>query len=386
MKITIARIVPVAAGIIICLSVYAENMDGQLEIIPETLQADPAKTATNLDGIDLNDTTEDPAYAEAGEVLAKAAADGVIGEIAPLAVMTTIDGDIIDLAEVYGKKPVYIKFWATWCTPCRQQMPGFENTYKSLGDKMQIIALNIGLSDDEASIRAFRDKYNLTMPIVIDDGRLAKLFHLNVTPQHVIIGKDNRFAYIGHAENDALQHALQHAVAAPQSDVSVPAASSEVEPIVRLGDVVPEIKVQLLNGENVALQARSGRLLAVQFFSSWCEWYLETSRPETSKACARVRESIEKIAAENLAVDWLGIAGGPWATEQDLADYKKNNNVSIPLALDQSNTLFRTFGIRDIPTIALINESGQLIRLIGPNEKNLSGILRAAIAEDVGSK
>jgi thiol-disulfide isomerase/thioredoxin len=374
------------AGVAMCTPINVIGGEKSAGISTETLHAGSAKTATSLSGIKLDDTTEDPASAKAGEELVKKTTGSVIGRAAPLAKMKTIDGGSIDLAEIYGKKPVYLKFWATWCTPCRQQMPGFEKAYKALGDKMQFIAVDIGYSDDEASVRGIKDIYGLTMPIVIDDGRLAKLFHMNVTPQHVLIGKDARFAYMGHAENAALEHAIQHAVAEVDGKAVATATDVDLEKVVRPGDVVHKMSLTALDGKNIPLKARPGHLLAVQFFSSWCEWYLETSRPGTSKACARVRKKIEEMSATIPTVDWVGVSGGPWATKEDLLDYKKNNNVNIPLGLDKSNTLFRTFGIRDIPTIALINDSGRLVRLIGPNVTGLTGVVRAALVGEHDTK
>ncbi len=352
------------------------------EAATETPPPVAPKTATNLDNIDLNDTVEDPDYAAAGEELAKEAGSNVLREAAPLAKMTTIDGERIDLASIYGKKPVYLKFWATWCVPCRQQMPGFEATYKELGDKIQIVAVNIGYSDDEKSVRAFRDKYKLTMPIVIDDGTLTKLFHVNVTPQHVIIGKDVRFQYMGHAENDDLNAALAK-VLAEEPDDATEARAVNMEQRVEVGATLPELSIALDNGQLAPLKAKPGRLLAVEFFSSWCEWYLETSRPDTSKACTRVREAIEEIATSLPDVDWLGISGGPWATAQDLADYRSNYNVTIPLALDSSGTFFRTFGVRDIPTVALIDDSARLVRIIDPDETDLPSAIRDTLAATI---
>lgn len=363
-----------SAGVVVGLPNNAVS-----EMVP---QGGALKTATNLEGIDLNDTTEDPGYAEAGEEIAKEASLGVIGVPAPLAKLKTIDGETIDLATIYGEKPVYIKFWATWCTPCRQQMPGFQHVYETLGDKLEVIAVNTGFSDDEASVRAFRDKFGLTMPVVIDDGTLSKLFHLNVTPQHVLIGRDATFAYIGHADNEQLENAIQQVISESNLVATATAASVEPEVVIRPGDLVPDISITLLSGENLPLKAQPDRILALAFFSSWCEWYLETSRPETSMACARVREEIENMTTTIPTLDWVGVSGGPWATEQDLVDYKKNNNVTIPLSLDTSDSLFRSFAIRDIPTIALINDSGRLIRLIGPEQTNVTGIIQSAIAEE----
>ncbi len=332
-------------------------------------------TKTNLDDINVADTREDPAYETSGEDLARTAARQVIGQPAPVAVMKTIDGETIDLGKIYGHKPVYIKFWATWCVPCRQQMPAFEKVYETMGGKMQVIALNVGLSDDEVSARRLREKYGLRMPIVMDDGRLGALFHLNVTPQHVLIGRDGRFAYLGHAENAALSAAINNALSKPAGAAAVATAQS-TERVIKVGERVGERTVTTTAGASVALgKNQSGRLRAVQFFSSWCEWYLEKTRPQTAQGCARTRAAIERLARSNKSIDWIGIAGGPWATPEDLADYQRKHKVTIPLALDKSGVLFRAFGIRDIPTIALIDASGRLLRLVGPDEQDLAHAL-----------
>lgn len=350
---------------------------------PDTARAMPGvTTATDFSGANLKDTTEDRTYVAPGEDLAKSAGAGMIGKPAPLAVMQTIDGKTIDLGQSYGKKPVYIKFWATWCVPCRQQMPAFEKRFERQGDKMQIVALNIGLSDDLQSIKAFREKYGIKMPIVMDDGRMAQLFNLRVTPQHVLIGRDARFAYFGHAENQALDDAIVHVLAEPVSSgpllnaVAAPSGSAGY----KVGDVVAGLAATTTGGARVSLAgAGPDRLRAVMFFSSWCEWYLEKSRPGTAKACARARETVARMAADtSVKVDWLGVAGGPWATAQDLADYTAKHRITIPLALDQGGALFRAFGIRDIPTIAVIDHQGRIVRLLRPDEPDLAAAIRAA--------
>jgi thiol-disulfide isomerase/thioredoxin len=336
------------------------------------------ETATYFGDLDPTDTAEDPATTEAGEALAQAAARDIIGTAAPLAVMKTIDDDVIDLGKVYGDKPVYIKFWASWCAPCRQQMPAFQKLYESLGDEVEVVAINIGLSDDEASVRAFRQRYGLTMPIVFDDGHLAKLFHLSVTPQHVLIGRDMRFRHVGHAHNAALDRAIEQALAEPRPADAAPAVVA-AERVIGIGDRVPPLSLTLLDGETQSLHAKPGRVLAVAFFSTWCEWYLERTRPSTSRACTRVREQIQSPASQPDAIDWLGIAGGLWSTEQDLVDYRAQHGMRIPLALDSSGTLFRTFGIRDVPTVVLIDDSGQLLRVIHADETDLAGALQSTI-------
>lgn len=75
----------------------------------------------------------DSSYDAEGKRRAQNAGASLIGQPGPVAILKTVDGEEIDLSQYYGKKPVYLKFWATWCVPCLQQMPGFEKTQQALG-------------------------------------------------------------------------------------------------------------------------------------------------------------------------------------------------------------------------------------------------------------
>src|SRR5579863_8825483 len=150
-----------------------------------------------------------PVSAESeGQQLAQQAGQSLIGTPAPSLVLKTIDGKTIDLGKLYGKKAVYLKFWATWCVPCRQQMPHFESTYEHAGPDLAVIAINAGFNDPLEDVKAYQKAVGLKMPIVIDDGRLADALHLRVTPQHIVIGRDGKVVYIGHLVDDRLESAL----------------------------------------------------------------------------------------------------------------------------------------------------------------------------------
>src|SRR5882724_11220950 len=154
-----------------------------------------------------------------GQQRAQAAGRAILGAPAPRLLLETIDGDAIDLGSLYGKKAIYLKFWATWCVPCREQMPHFERTFESAGPDLAVIAINAGFNDTLADVQAYRSKLGIKMPIVIDDGELAEAFNLRVTPQHIIIGRDGRIQYVGHLANERLDAALVAARTASPSGV-----------------------------------------------------------------------------------------------------------------------------------------------------------------------
>ena len=152
------------------------------------------------------------------------------------------------------------------------------------------------------------------------------------------------------------------------------------DPVFKVGDTVPGFAVTTTAGATVPLKGNGpGRVRAVVFLSSWCEWYLEKTRPETAKACARVRLDVETLSRQRNNIDWVGVAGGPWATAADLADYQAKHKVSLPIGLDVSGKLFRAFGIRDIPTIILIDATGKVLRVIGPKTDNLKAAISVAL-------
>src|SRR3569832_1394038 len=71
-----------------------------------------------------------------GEALAAAPRDALVGHRAPAVTLDGLDGERIALADLIGHKPVYLKFWATWCKPCREQMPHLEAAHRRYGDRI----------------------------------------------------------------------------------------------------------------------------------------------------------------------------------------------------------------------------------------------------------
>src|SRR4030088_900015 len=88
-----------------------------------------------------------------GPERAQKVGEGLFVSLAPKLVVRTIDGKQIDLGSLYGRKAVYLKFWATWCKPCREQMPHFERTYESAGSDLAVIAVNAGFNDSIDDVR-----------------------------------------------------------------------------------------------------------------------------------------------------------------------------------------------------------------------------------------
>jgi thiol-disulfide isomerase/thioredoxin len=313
---------------------------------------------------------------ETGQQRAVAAGRGLVGTAAPRAVLTTIDGERIDLGSLYGKKAVYLKFWATWCTPCREQMPHFEHVYQSAGTDLAVIAIDVGFNDSLDEVQKYRRKLGITMPIVFDDGSLGSAFNLRVTPQSIVIGRDGRILYVGHLADEHLDAALLAAREIKSAPAVAGPARAETAPI-GVGDSLPAQSLAMLDGSSFALKGSgAARPTVLVFLSPWCESYLATTRPAISASCRRTREQVSELSG-NQRVRWIGIASGLWASPDDLREYQTENKIRIPLTLDESGKLFRTFRVTDVPTVLIADSNGKVIQRV--NSDDPDGLRKAIV-------
>jgi peroxiredoxin len=319
-------------------------------------------------------------YAQEGERRAVAAGAVVIGQRLPALTLKTIDGASIDLGAYRGKRPVYLKFWATWCAPCLAQMPDFNAIHARLGGDIEVIALNTGFNDDLAAVQRFREELNMRMPVVIDDGRLARALNLRVTPQHVVVGRDGRILHVGHLDDAKLHAALEQAIAQSVAGGAGEVPELPVAKTFKPGDDVRDVELRTLDGMRLRLgSARSGKPRGVVFTAAWCEWYVADRRPETAQACERVRQRVDALAARG-EVLWVTVASDLWTSADDLREYGVSNQLRTPLVLYEGGALFAAFGVRKVPSVALIGMDGRLQQLLGPEEFGVEAVKQLGTA------
>lgn len=103
--------------------------------------------------------------------------------------LTALDGSKVTLSELKGKK-VFLNFWATWCPPCRAEMPDIQKLYKeSENSGLVILAVNIG--EDEATVKSFMDKNGFSFKVLLDQqGDVAKTYQVSAIPASYFINTD----------------------------------------------------------------------------------------------------------------------------------------------------------------------------------------------------
>ncbi len=89
-------------------------------------------------------------------------------QAAPTFALVGLDDKTHRLQDYQGKRLV-LNFWATWCAPCRIEMPLLEATYKRL-EKSSYIVVGVNFSEDKAKVRQYVDDLKITFPILLDPG------------------------------------------------------------------------------------------------------------------------------------------------------------------------------------------------------------------------
>lgn len=114
-----------------------------------------------------------------------------IGFAAPDFTLDTLDGKSIKLSELRGQ-PVLINLWASWCPPCRAEMPALDAVYRKYRDAgFVVLAVNTTYQDTETDARAFAEKLGLTFPILLDrDGVTSQRYRLQALPTSYFVGRD----------------------------------------------------------------------------------------------------------------------------------------------------------------------------------------------------
>ena len=112
------------------------------------------------------------------------------GFLAPDFELPTLDGSSVRLSDLRGK-PVIVNFWATWCPPCRAEMPALQQVaqrYEARG----LTVLLVNQSEPPAQVRAFLDSLGITLPTLLDNGSVAFVYRVRGLPTTVFIHPDGR--------------------------------------------------------------------------------------------------------------------------------------------------------------------------------------------------
>ena len=158
------------------------------------------------------------------------AAAPVIGDMPPPLLGKDRDGKTIDLAQLRGKV-VVVTFWASWCGPCRKELPGLDALQKHAGDKiLKVIAVNVKDSTEDYRLM-MRQMKDYTISMTRDrSGEIAEGYGVKAYPNLWIIDPQGKVAahHVGYGEDslEALVNQINQVIVAEQQRQKAAAAAS----------------------------------------------------------------------------------------------------------------------------------------------------------------
>ena len=111
-----------------------------------------------------------------------------VGELAPDFNFETPEGEPTSISQLFGE-PVLLNFWATWCSPCRHEMPFLQQVYEDWPeDKLVLLTINVGESSSQ--VAEFMQNYGFSFPVLLDsEGNVAQRYNVRGIPTTVFIDK-----------------------------------------------------------------------------------------------------------------------------------------------------------------------------------------------------
>lgn len=134
----------------------------------------------------------------------------VVGQHAPNFAFQKADGSTVTLADFRGQ-PVLVNFWATWCGPCRQEMPDLVRLYETHTDEGLVI-LEVNVAESPEAVSTFVQEFGMTMPVIMDSrGEVMDAYKTQSLPSSFFIDREGtiQVRWIGFLSSDLMETHLE---------------------------------------------------------------------------------------------------------------------------------------------------------------------------------
>jgi len=134
----------------------------------------------------------------------------VTGQPAPNFEISYPDGRHVRLSDLRGQ-PVLINFWATWCGPCRVEMPELIKAYE-VHRQHGLVILAVNVQESALQVQPFVEEFGMSFPVILDlDGEISRQYQVRNLPSSIFIGRDGVIAvrWVGILLPEQLQRYLE---------------------------------------------------------------------------------------------------------------------------------------------------------------------------------
>jgi len=146
-------------------------------------------------------------------ILLNPAMAGDINESAPDFTLPGDNGQAVSLSDLHGQV-VMINFWASWCGPCRQEMPLLEQIHQRY-EPLGFTLLGVNVEENSSDAKAFLKDRPVSFPILFDpDNGVSKLYDVVAMPSTVLIDRQGNVRYLHHGFKPGYENDYQDQVRA----------------------------------------------------------------------------------------------------------------------------------------------------------------------------
>jgi thiol-disulfide isomerase/thioredoxin len=136
-----------------------------------------------------------------------------VGDTAPTAIVQTLDGEPFDLAQVVGKAPALIEFWATWCPLCKELEPTIAALHEKYGDRLEIVHIAVPQNQTPERVRSYVERRGLPGRFVFDaDGAAYKAFAAYHTSYIIVLDRNGTVVHSSDGPKQELEAAVVKAL------------------------------------------------------------------------------------------------------------------------------------------------------------------------------
>jgi peroxiredoxin len=287
-----------------------------------------------------------------------------VGDSAPDFALRSLDGRVIELSNLRGK-PVLVNFWATFCAPCRVEMPWLDELdqqYRAQG--VEIVGVSLDDPGEEQAVIKFVTQRGLRYPILVGNSSVADLYGgVRFMPQSFLIDRNGKIAKIsigltGKQDlEDGLKLLMQNSgTGLLENRMTPPATTSPDVPkgsayaLIPAGSRVqaPDFTVTDLSGRTITLSQLKGKVVLLDFWAVDCggckveiPWYVEFDKNYRDKGLTLI------------GIDMYGESPKVMKTFME----KTHMNYQVAIGNDE---LGRRFHVEEMPLTLLIDRSGRV--------------------------
>lgn len=136
-----------------------------------------------------------------------------VGSTAPAVTVETLDGAKVDLASYYGKTPVVIEFWATWCPNCKDLEPAMRAARTRYGNRVRFVGVAVGVNQSTERVRRYADKYKVPFEVLYDRrGDAVEAYGVPATSYVIVVDSKGKIVYTGLGGDQDVNAAIERAL------------------------------------------------------------------------------------------------------------------------------------------------------------------------------